>query len=223
MPAASLPQNATPNPLASYNQYSHSSSGIRSAIPATASTTNAYNPPRPQEVYRVTDSVNAQIGEDIRRQFHCDDNGNILFFTAPPQDTPLVPERARTLGHSVKYLAAKAREREAAKAAAAQKDANAILGNGGIKRKASSEFQDQNDGEIKRQTIEEHWLIKLAENINAGTEQIYKNMYGAEWKIVMEAEGQRLTIIQQEQLKKNREMEQRERGREESMKVKIFR
>jgi chromatin structure-remodeling complex subunit RSC1/2 len=71
------------------------------------------------EVYHLLDSANASIPPDIRAQFHRDEHDRVLFFTAPPIDASPIPKSARTLGHSIRYLAAKAREREAAKAASA--------------------------------------------------------------------------------------------------------
>jgi chromatin structure-remodeling complex subunit RSC1/2 len=66
-----------------------------------------YNPnaPRPVEVFHLSDVANAAIPEDIRKQFHCDDNGHVLFFSAPPVD--YIPSSTQKLGHSLKYLAAK--------------------------------------------------------------------------------------------------------------------
>jgi chromatin structure-remodeling complex subunit RSC1/2 len=66
-----------------------------------------YNPnaPRPVEVFHLSDIANAAIPEDIRKQFHCDDHGRVLFFSAPPVD--YIPPSTQKLGHSLKYLAAK--------------------------------------------------------------------------------------------------------------------
>jgi chromatin structure-remodeling complex subunit RSC1/2 len=66
-----------------------------------------YNPnaPRPVEVFHLSDAANAAIPEDIRHQFHCDDQGRVLFFSAPPVD--YIPPSTQNLGHSLKYLAAK--------------------------------------------------------------------------------------------------------------------
>ncbi|OJD19868.1 hypothetical protein AJ78_00228 [Emergomyces pasteurianus Ep9510] len=69
---------------------------------------NIYNPnaPRPVETFILSDNANAAIPEDIRRQFHCDEKGRVLFFTSPPLD--VVPPVEQTgLGHSLRYLAAK--------------------------------------------------------------------------------------------------------------------
>jgi chromatin structure-remodeling complex subunit RSC1/2 len=70
-----------------------------------------YNPnaPRPVEVFHLSDAANAAIPEDIRQKFHCDDQGHVLFFSAPPVD--YIPPSTQKLGHSLKYLAAKEEHR----------------------------------------------------------------------------------------------------------------
>lgn len=68
---------------------------------------NMYNPPRPPEVYTLLDPVNDAIPEEVRHLFSRDENGRVLFFTAPPLDRAnngVAPDSAR-LGHSAKYLA----------------------------------------------------------------------------------------------------------------------
>ncbi|KAI1454643.1 hypothetical protein F4805DRAFT_438903 [Annulohypoxylon moriforme] len=75
---------------------------------------NAYNPPRPVEVYHLDDALNDKIPAEVREQFLHDEAGRVLFFTQPPLDRPhrgLSAESA-TLGHSVRYLADRAREIE---------------------------------------------------------------------------------------------------------------
>lgn len=89
-------------------------------MPATSSGANAYNPPPAQEVFRLSDNANASIAPDVRRQFHCDDNGNVLFFTAPPQDAPRLPKSSRLLGHSLRYRLEKLRAEKAARDAQAR-------------------------------------------------------------------------------------------------------
>jgi chromatin structure-remodeling complex subunit RSC1/2 len=51
------------------------------------------------------------IPQEIREQFQRDEKGRVLFFTAPPLnvDQPLTQE-GRALGHSARYLAAKAKK-----------------------------------------------------------------------------------------------------------------
>ncbi|KAI1826575.1 hypothetical protein F4861DRAFT_529703 [Xylaria intraflava] len=73
---------------------------------------NAYNPPRPIEVYKLDSATNASIPADVREQFLRDEAGNVLFFTQPPLDRahPGVSRENADLGHSLRYLADRARE-----------------------------------------------------------------------------------------------------------------
>jgi len=67
---------------------------------------NAYNPPRPPEVYTLPDATNEAFPAEVRQQFKCDEAGRILFFSAPPlvrASGALSPSTAN-LGHSAKYL-----------------------------------------------------------------------------------------------------------------------
>lgn len=86
---------AQPSPYTGYSQ------NRMQAPPAV------YNPnaPRPVEVFHLSDAANAAIPEDIRKQFHCDDHGRVLFFSTPPVD--FIPPSKPKLGHSLKYLATK--------------------------------------------------------------------------------------------------------------------
>lgn len=72
---------------------------------------SGYKAPQPVEVYVLSDHANANIPQEVREQFQRDEKGRILFFTAPPLnvDQPLSKE-GRALGHSARYLAAKARK-----------------------------------------------------------------------------------------------------------------
>jgi chromatin structure-remodeling complex subunit RSC1/2 len=84
------------------------------ATPAAHPQANAYNPPRAPEVYRLEDGLNDRIPPEVREQFQRDDQGRVLFFTQPPLDRAhrgLAAESAG-LGHSVRYLADRARENE---------------------------------------------------------------------------------------------------------------
>lgn len=76
------------------------------------SSTNAYIPPRQVEVYTLRD-LDAQIPPEIREQYQTDDEGHVLFFTAPPLNRvhPGVADSHATLGHSVGYLSGLAEHR----------------------------------------------------------------------------------------------------------------
>jgi chromatin structure-remodeling complex subunit RSC1/2 len=63
------------------------------------------------EVFVLNDHANLSIPQDVREQFQRDEKGRVLFFTAPPLNVeqPLT-SNGRSLGHSARYLAAKARK-----------------------------------------------------------------------------------------------------------------
>lgn len=102
---------------------------------ASSTVGGGYKAPQPIEVWSLNDAANAAIPADIREQFQQDEQGRVLFFTAPPLDTKALARRPSTkeeaeepLGHSVEYLAKKAerdqkvrehRKRKAEKAAEA--------------------------------------------------------------------------------------------------------
>ncbi|KAJ2982948.1 hypothetical protein NQ176_g1034 [Zarea fungicola] len=69
--------------------------------------TNAYNPPRPPEVYTLPDNVNEALPAHIRSQFQRDSAGRVLFFTAPPADRQQnrLSLGSGSLTHSLRYLA----------------------------------------------------------------------------------------------------------------------
>lgn len=71
------------------------------------SQSNMYNPPRPPEVYTVTEAVNEAFANDIRSQFQCDDAGRVLFFTSAPLDRAHggLSSESAAVTHSAKYLA----------------------------------------------------------------------------------------------------------------------
>jgi chromatin structure-remodeling complex subunit RSC1/2 len=70
-----------------------------------------YKAPQPVEVFVLNDHANLSIPQDVREQFQRDEKGRVLFFTAPPLNVeqPLTSS-GRSLGHSARYLAAKARK-----------------------------------------------------------------------------------------------------------------
>lgn len=133
-----------------------------------------YNPnaPRPIEVYHLGEAANAAIPADIRNQFHCDDRGNVLFFSAPPLD--IIPPMQPKLGHSLKYLVSKeARQKKIAE----------------HKRKRAAE-QEERDEEAKRQRADEETALAariealapraismMVSEVVGGTDQLYKVFY----------------------------------------------
>lgn len=222
LPTGTLPHTSqTPNPLANYDSYRTSGATAvhRASIPITSSSSaNAYNPPRPIEVYRLSDNANASIPPDIRAQFHRDEQDHILFFTAPPLDVPRIPGAAKKLGHSIKYLAAKAQERAASEA---KKDATspdaATDEKPDLKRKTPE--TDSRASEIAR--LKSRALEVLGAQIQEGTEKIYKDMYGPEWKEVMQAEEEKLSALQADEAANKEMMARNERERGERKRIRL--
>ncbi|KAI9373232.1 hypothetical protein BJX61DRAFT_503912 [Aspergillus egyptiacus] len=144
-----------------------------------------YNPnaPRPVEVFHLSDTANAAIPAEIREQFHCDDQGHVLFFSCLPLDIGSTVQGK--LGHSLKYLAAKAERRKVVEAK---------------KRKVSME-QEERDRAIKRQradeetdlaaqveTATEKAIELMTKEIISGTEKIYTTLYQGQAEAVRQAD-----------------------------------
>ncbi|KAL5113619.1 hypothetical protein ACEQ8H_008512 [Pleosporales sp. CAS-2024a] len=100
-PAASMQSYQTPRPAPGYQQ------------PYVQQPPSGYKVPQAVEVFVLNDHANLSIPQEIREQFQRDEKGRVLFFTAPPLNVeqPLAKE-GRTLGHSARYLAAKAKKDE---------------------------------------------------------------------------------------------------------------
>lgn len=113
---------------------------------------NTYNPPRPVEVYTLDDALNKSIPTEIREQFQRDERGRVLFFTQPPLDRAHrgLSSESAGLGHSVRYLADRARDIEDRRA----------------KRRARDELRKEEERK-KRQLDEEEAKAARAELIDA--------------------------------------------------------
>ncbi|RYP15337.1 hypothetical protein DL765_005771 [Monosporascus sp. GIB2] len=134
---------------------------------------NAYNPPRPIEVYQLDDALNARIPHDIREQFQCDSSGHVLFFTQPPLDRAHrgMSNESAGLGHSVRYLADRAREVE----------------DRGAKRKARDELRREE--EMKRKAAES----EVAERDRKALMELAGDMF-AGWIKTMDRENEMLKV-----------------------------
>jgi chromatin structure-remodeling complex subunit RSC1/2 len=118
-PASYAPQTpqaqpaTVPRPAAAAPQYQQPSTPSIPPNPSTyapKTTTANYRDPPPIEVYVLPDQANLSIPGEIRAQYQRDEYGRVLFFTAPPL-APATPD-AGLNGHSIRYLAEKARRRE---------------------------------------------------------------------------------------------------------------
>lgn len=72
--------------------------------------TQDYRAPPHVEVYTLPDAANLSIPAEVREQYQRDEYGRVLFFTAPPVTVDQPESLAR--GHSIRYLAEKARRKE---------------------------------------------------------------------------------------------------------------
>ncbi|KAF2679149.1 Bromodomain-containing protein [Lentithecium fluviatile CBS 122367] len=108
--SAPIPQYATPRQAPAYQQ------ALVHQAPV------GYKAPQPVEVYILPDHANASIPADVREQFQRDEQGRVLFFTAPPvNSSSIVKKEGEALGHSARYLALKAK-RDAERAAKRKAD-----------------------------------------------------------------------------------------------------
>jgi chromatin structure-remodeling complex subunit RSC1/2 len=191
-----------------YNQY-QSAGGVARVMPQASAShgshTNAYNPPRQSEIYTLSETANSAIPTDVRNQFQRDDYGKILFFTAPPLNVDRVPEKAQVLGHSLRYLADKARNKEADEK----------------KRKARAAQLEQETAErVKRVKVEEEGMAqfimdqkvkalkKWAEGMDRGTDGLYKHLHGENWQEVRKEDMGKIIARQELASKEQKEIEE---------------
>ena len=197
------------------NRYPQSTTVHRSTTTAAAA---GYNAPRPSEVYHLPESANAAIPLDIREQFQRDDKGNILFFTTPPVDVLPAVNEGSAVGHTAKYLANKIRRKmalkEQRKAAGLPETEDAPVSK---KVKITSNAPAPQTVEDLRAT----GLKLLINQMNQGTEEIYRDIYGLQWEEGMKYEREKLMIAQDEAGLRRVELEASERRRTEQERMSL--
>lgn len=199
----STPQNRYPHP-----QPSHRAGNLASAI---------LNPPRPVEVYHLGDSANAAIPEDIREQFHRDEQGHVLFFTTPPLDVLPPAKPGSAIGHTARYLAKKLRLQIARKEKRKAEGLPEIEEDSGNKkpRLGAADPSVLARAEQMRDRALDIWMAR----IHQGTVALYKDIYGEMWEQGMEYEHEKLVAEQQDRKLRNIEWQESKRRREEKEKV----
>lgn len=209
------------NPLANYSNYqSHTAPrpvGVQHHSHGNAS--NAYIPPRAVEVFTLAEGGNSAIPADIRAQFHHDDQGRIIFYTTPPVDIKPVSESVPNLGHSLRYLADKARSREAdeKKRKAREIDLEHEAGEKAKRMKLNGELAK---GAGAKPVVSSIW-----ETMEKGTDELYKQLHGENWREARERDLNNLAIQQQktfDKLKDNEDFQKR-RAAEKEVKITGFR
>jgi chromatin structure-remodeling complex subunit RSC1/2 len=212
-------QNA--NSLGNYNLYQGGGVPPRPVVqPSTSHSghANVYNPPRPVEVYTLADTANASIPIDIRSQFHHDEYGKIIFYTSPPLDLNRVPEETQALGHSLRYLADKARNKEEdEKKRKAREIELEIAATERLKRMKA-------DGESNKQWILDQKINALktwSADTEHGTDELYKKLHGENWQRVRELDLAKLAVQQEQAFNKQKELEKFQKEKKSKDEVKI--
>ncbi|QIX00289.1 hypothetical protein AMS68_005806 [Peltaster fructicola] len=147
--ATLTPQQTVRPVLPTAPSYSQGPTSVQntSAYPPRPSVASAssYRDPPPIEVYTLPDQANLSIPAQIREQYRRDEQGRILFFTAPP----IIPtDGTKNIGrHSVRWLAAKVRRAQ-------------VILDAQEKRKAQEELQKS---EVKKIRVAE--ASQLSEDI----------------------------------------------------------
>ncbi|CAK4034236.1 Chromatin structure-remodeling complex subunit RSC1 [Lecanosticta acicola] len=96
-----------PPPASSYPSSNPNLPAHPAAYPPRPPTASYRDPPS-IEVYTLPDAANLSIPPEVREQYQRDEFGRVLFFTTPPLNL----EQEGPRGHSVRYLAEKARRAE---------------------------------------------------------------------------------------------------------------
>jgi len=176
---------------------------IQTSIPHN-SHAQAYNPPKQIEVYTLSDTANAAIPADIRNQFHRDEMGRVIFYTAPPLDANPIPEEKQNLSHSLQYLADKARNKEADEK---KRKAHSLQ----LEAEASERLKRiKTDAEGKKQWLVDQKVAALQSwcaDMDHGTDELYKKMHRDDWKDVREFDVNKLAVLQAEEFIKKKELE----------------
>ena len=213
-------------PVAQHTAISNYGSGyagtpVRVVAPTQSSHvphSNAYNPPRAVEVYTLPSSANQAIPRDIRSQFQQDEFGNVIFFTTPPLEANPLPEEKQKLSHSLRYLADKARtkEEEDKKRKAREADLEAEATDNAKRTKANEE-------NFKSLLVNQK-LVALemwTKDMEGGTDELYEQLHGENWKEVRDADLARIAVQQEEALKKSKELELFQKESREQREVKL--
>ncbi|KAH8661427.1 hypothetical protein BGZ60DRAFT_380901 [Tricladium varicosporioides] len=219
--------NTTPQPVVqhstpmnNYQQYSAPAPRPVAPMqtPHQSHHSNAYNPPRPVEVYTLSEQANLSIPADIRSQFQQDEYGKVIFFTAPPLDINPIPEDKQQLGHSLRYLADKARHKEEAEKKRKIRETH-------LEAEAREKMKRMKmDSEDKKRWLLEQKMAAMEEwrkNMERGTDEIYKDLHGENWKEIRDAEQCRLAIKQEDAYKKQKAHEEFKKRAAEAKEVKI--
>jgi chromatin structure-remodeling complex subunit RSC1/2 len=195
--------------MANYGHYQDRSSvtPVRASAPVQTphiTHNNAYNPPRPVEVYTLSEQANFAIPADIRNQFQRDEYDKVIFFTAPPLEANPVPEEKRVLSHSLRYLADKARAKEEESKKRKAREAELAAEATAKAKRVKAELESSKSW-VTNQKLSafETWT----KNMENGTDELYQQLHGENWKEVRDADLVRLADDQDLAAEKAKELE----------------
>ena len=171
-----------------------------------------YNAPPANEVYYLPDAANSSIPQQIRQQFHCDANDRVLFFTSPPLDTLPPYKEGAALGHSVRYLAAKAK-REALLTEKRQREQAEEPAREEARKKARKAEEEEQKLALRNTTAKA--LDKLQEQLAEGIRASYRQLSPEHWERDMRMDLDELEKAQAKARRSEQEFAEHERLRRE--------
>ncbi|KAL9594152.1 MAG: hypothetical protein Q9219_007189 [cf. Caloplaca sp. 3 TL-2023] len=199
-------------------QYDSKYPQVPQSYRATALPGSTENSVRPHEIFRLSDQANAQIPEEVRKRYQQDEQGNVLFFTAPPVDVLPPTKEGSAVAHTARYLAEKLHRKMASRE----------------KRRAEGLPEDYEEPQAKRATppldgnfrgqikeMRDKALRMLVEEMQEGTEAIYQDLYGEDWQAGAKYEVAKTTQRQTEARKKKAALEESRRKRMQSETVSL--
>ncbi|KAF2177403.1 chromatin structure-remodeling complex protein rsc1 [Zopfia rhizophila CBS 207.26] len=191
-----MPQYATPRPAPTYQQ------------PLIHQPPVGYKAPQPVEVYILNDHANASIPPEIREQFQRDEHGRVLFFTAPPLNTPtIVKKEGAALGHSARYLAAKAKRDALIAAKRKAEEADAVEREGAAK-KARAEAEEKFKKDVAELGVKA--MNALENQLAASTKRDLQTLFeGGEVMQSIQMHLDQLTEVQKATMARNKERAER--------------
>ncbi len=169
-----------------------------------------YKTPQPVEVWHLSDSSNSSIPPDIREQFECDEYGRVLFFTVPPIDTKRPVEDGLTLGHSVRYLAAKVRRDD--EVMRQKRKQVTVTGFDGEEAKKMKTAHEPDIYWEQVRNVTEKAIHSWEQQMVNGIKADFQALYGQQWKDSMSrhldrlAQEQAATLVYHSKVK-NQELE----------------
>jgi chromatin structure-remodeling complex subunit RSC1/2 len=167
----------------------------------------------------LNDHANLSIPQEIREQFQRDEKGRVLFFTAPPLnvDQPLTKD-GRALGHSARYLAAKAKK-DALRAAKRKAEET-----GAVDREAAAKKAKTDEEQKFKQAVSElgtKALQALEDQLAAATKSELEASFNGRTKEGLAKLLDQLTETQRVAMQKHMERELHTLEREEGKRTTV--